>query len=129
MVSAQPAIIPPSKPKLVGWLAVFIARFYVGAMVAFAGASENHSKAYIIVGVVELALGILLSLRNRTGLMLAKIWLMLEAAGFGLLAALAFLPPVDSDTGLKLLSYSAISMIIAVYFLRSRRVKVTYSRS
>jgi hypothetical protein len=129
MASAQPTTAPPIKPKLAGWLLLFVVRFYIGAGIAFVGAAKNHSKMYAVVGAIELTLGILLSMKNRAGLILTRIWLILEAAFFGLLTALAFLPPADNDAALKLLSYSLGSVILAVYFFRSKRVKLTYSRN
>jgi hypothetical protein len=129
MASAQPTTAPPIKPKLAGWLLLFVVRFYIGAGIAFVGTAKNHSKMYAVVGAIELTLGILLSMKNRAGLILTRIWLILEAAFFGLLTALAFLPPADNDAALKLLSYSLGSVILAVYFFRSKRVKLTYSRN
>jgi hypothetical protein len=130
MASAQTTTAPPPlKPGLAGWLLLFVVRFYIDAFAAFAGAAKNHSKLYIAIGVIELILGLLLSIENRVGLILTRIWLMLEATVFGLLAALAFLPPTDNDAALKLLSYCLGSVILVVYFFRSKRVKLTYSRN
>lgn len=130
MASAQTTTAPPSlKPEIAGWLLLFVVRFYIGAFTAFGAAMNRHSKMYFAVGVIELTLGILLSMKNRVGLILARIWLILEATVFGLLAALAFLPPTDNDAALKLLSYCLGSVILVVYFFRSKRVKLTYSRN
>jgi hypothetical protein len=129
MASTQTTTAPPPlKPEIAGWLLLFVVRFYVGAFAALAGAAKNHSKLYIAIGVIELTLGILLSIKNRIGLILTRIWLILEAAVFGLLTALAFLPPADNDAALKLLSYCLGSVILVVYFFRSKRVKLTYPR-
>jgi hypothetical protein len=130
MASAQTTTAPPPlKPEIAGWLLLCVVRFYIGAFTAFAGAAENHSKLYVAIGVIELTLGLLLSTKNRVGLILARIWLILEAVFFGLLAALAFVPPANSEAALKLLSYCLGSVILIVYFFRSKRVKVTYPRN
>jgi hypothetical protein len=122
----EDAIARPAKPKVAGWLLLFIARFYVGGLITLAGAAGKRSPLYTIIGACELILGILLSLRSRKGLILARAWLLSETAVFIILAALAFLPPTDGAAGALLSCYAIGSLLIAIYFFRSSRVKNTY---
>jgi hypothetical protein len=122
----------PPKLPLSGWLKWFVIRFYIGAIFAFAGAAENRSRSVLVTGIlfglIELTIGILLSMRNRTGLILTRIWLILEVIGYGLLATLSLVPPADSEGASRLVAYSIGATILTIYFFRSKQVELTYPR-
>jgi hypothetical protein len=114
MASAQQTLALPRVSKLAGWLMWFVIRFYISAAFWLAGAAENHSKFYIMIGVIELSLGVLLSLKNRTGLILTRVWLILESLTFVLLTLLAIMPPSDAEGAIQMFAYAVGSTIITV---------------
>jgi len=118
---------PAAPPKIAGWLILFIARFYISAALIFIADAASGSKLYIGIGAVELLLGILLSLRNRTGLILTRIWLIFECAVFAVLATAGFMT-LAKFGAVQFLLYSISCALVAVYFFCSKRVKLTYPK-
>ena len=128
-MTLQSALVPPLKPKIEGWLLWFVVRFYLASAFAFSGAVKTRSSLYIVIGAIELSLGVLLSLKNRTGLVLTRVWLILETLVFSILALLAFMPPSETGGAIQMLFYAIGSAMIAVYFFRSKRVQATYPKT
>lgn len=129
MNQAVPSTGIPSDAKLVGiggWLSLLIIKLSLGAAVrVLVGiALPNHLEALLNIGfgVLSGIAAFLLLIRNRKGVLLAKIFLATEAAYY----VLELLPPTSVDNPFKTSGFFVASILYLIYLFRSERVKNTY---
>jgi hypothetical protein len=126
---ATAQVTPGTDAKLVGiggWLLLLIVKLWIGSVVLiFSGiVGTNHLGTMLVIGlgVLSGAAALLLTITNRKGVLLAKIFLALEAAYF----LFELLPPVSSDNTFKTTEFLILTVLYLIYLFRSKRVKNTY---
>lgn len=125
---AAPSLDTSSDVKLVGvggWLLLLVIKLSVGAVVlilaGIAGTNRVGSMLVIGLGVLSGITAFLLTTGNSKGVLLAKLFLGIEAAYY----AFELLPPV-SDNPYKTTEFLILSILYIIYLFRSKRVKNTY---
>jgi hypothetical protein len=118
-----------SDSKLVGlggWLLLLVIKLWLGAAgrILVGVTLSNHGEALLNVGfgVLSLAAALLLTIKNRNGVLLAKIFLAADAAYY----VLELLPPTSVDNPFKTAGFCVASIFYFIYLFRSKRVKNTY---
>ena len=109
-----------------GWLLLLVIKLWAGAAVRIlVGITlPNHLEALLNIGfgVLSGTAAFLLTSKNRKGVLLAKIFLIAEAAYY----VLELLPPTSVDNPFKTAGFFVASILYLIYLFRSKRVKNTY---
>jgi hypothetical protein len=128
---SETAVALPQPIKINGWLRWFIIRFFIGAAIALFTAivsvGGKDFLPFLVIGSVELTIGFLLARGARVGLILVRIWLVLEAVWFGLLSLVAV--AAHDPEFPRMTAYCLGSLLLVFYAFLSKRVKATYPKA
>lgn len=123
----------PEKPHDVepagvgGWLLILVIKMWVGMVVrGLGGIADSDTLVVLLLNLSLAALAgvgaYLLGRKNAKGVLIAKIYLALEAVYY--LAALV--APAQGSNQFKMTGFFVASILYLLYMFRSKRVKNTY---